>query len=376
MFNRRFTPYIIAATLIACLSALYLGYRAYQNHVEFETFISKSLTFQRPLNKESAFSKHTGRDNSMSAQTSSEGQVPNSIINEISPLSKPTRVRWAPPHLKSRELPEYMLQQLKTQKSVTLTPENTVRQIVETPDGETHEVYVIQGMEFKEGDSITEADLTRPRPLSGPEIAQIEAEALRFRNSPPSDKIVHFRKSEVPEGESIEMYGFKRRIAELEGVSMDEVNRMIATGETKIEMGPITEEMIVDSKEFLEKLGIEEAPPESFRDKNNRSGAQIPIVSSSGSSPIPLTPSESKHIHHEDRHGYKTQSTENTETQLRAGLSEERFSKAQQLIDRYGSEEGLRRFREIDPEAARQFEREGRPPPAREVPGKTESSTR
>ena len=43
-------------------------------------------------------------------------------------------------------------------------------------------------------------------------------------------------------------------------------------------------------------------------------------------------------------------------------LSLERFDKARQLIDEYGTEEGLRRFREMDPEEARQFERERRKP--------------
>ena len=44
-------------------------------------------------------------------------------------------------------------------------------------------------------------------------------------------------------------------------------------------------------------------------------------------------------------------------------LSPDRFDKAQQLIDQYGTEEGLRRLRESDPDAARQFERERRSPP-------------
>lgn len=63
------------------------------------------------------------------------------------------------------------------------------------------------------------------------------------------------------------------------------------------------------------------------------------------------------------------------DTHLDKPLSPERFDKAQQLIDQYGAEEGLRRLRESDPEAARQFEWERRPTPTREVPGKTESST-
>ena len=49
------------------------------------------------------------------------------------------------------------------------------------------------------------------------------------------------------------------------------------------------------------------------------------------------------------------------EAELNKGLSPEHFNKAQQLIDQYGTEEGLRRLRESDPEAARQFERERSP---------------
>ncbi len=67
--------------------------------------------------------------------------------------------------------------------------------------------------------------------------------------------------------------------------------------------------------------------------------------------------------------------TESIETQLKEQLSPERFSKAQQLIDEYGTEEGLRRLRESDPDAARRFERERRPPPTREAPDEVESST-
>ena len=48
------------------------------------------------------------------------------------------------------------------------------------------------------------------------------------------------------------------------------------------------------------------------------------------------------------------------EAELSGGVSADRFDKAQQLIDQYGTEEGLRRLRESDPEAARQFE--GHPP--------------
>ena len=49
---------------------------------------------------------------------------------------------------------------------------------------------------------------------------------------------------------------------------------------------------------------------------------------------------------------------ESIKAQLREQLSPERFDKVQQLIDQYGTEEGLRRLRESDPDAAERFERE------------------
>lgn len=63
-------------------------------------------------------------------------------------------------------------------------------------------------------------------------------------------------------------------------------------------------------------------------------------------------------------------------------LSSEQREQAQQLFDQYGTEEGLRRLREMDPDAARRFEsdksrpgQERRPLPAREVPDEDKSST-
>ena len=54
-------------------------------------------------------------------------------------------------------------------------------------------------------------------------------------------------------------------------------------------------------------------------------------------------------------------------SELIEGLSTNPADRAQKLIDQYGTEEGLRRLREVDPEAARQFEREHSPKPPRDV---------
>ena len=56
-------------------------------------------------------------------------------------------------------------------------------------------------------------------------------------------------------------------------------------------------------------------------------------------------------------------SAESIETQFKERLSPDRFDKVQELIKQYGTEEGARRFRDTDPKAARQFDRERRKPP-------------
>ena len=56
-------------------------------------------------------------------------------------------------------------------------------------------------------------------------------------------------------------------------------------------------------------------------------------------------------------------------------LSPSQREQAKQLFDQHGTEEGLRRLRESDPEAARQFERERRPVPSRDVPDKGQSES-
>lgn len=66
----------------------------------------------------------------------------------------------------------------------------------------------------------------------------------------------------------------------------------------------------------------------------------------------------------------------NLEARSLEELSQEQREKAKQFFDAYGSEEGLRRFGDIDPEAARQFEWEWRKPPALSEPDKAASSTR
>ncbi len=99
--------------------------------------------------------------------------------------------------------------------------------------------------------------------------------------------------------------------------------------------------------------------------------------------PEPETSVTSDHVHHGDRHVHEPPTLQppaptaakGVEARGWEGLSLKQREEAKQLFDQYGTEEGLRRFRDTDPEAARQFERERRKPPVPSDSGE-EPSTR
>ena len=93
--------------------------------------------------------------------------------------------------------------------------------------------------------------------------------------------------------------------------------------------------------------------------------------------PEPKISVTSDHVHHEDRHVHEPPTpSHGTDIQPPAlapaksveahgweGLSQEQREEAKQLFNRYGTAEGLRRLREMDPNAAAQFDWERREPP-------------
>ena len=98
----------------------------------------------------------------------------------------------------------------------------------------------------------------------------------------------------------------------------------------------------------------------------------------------PKIPVTTDHVHHEDRHVHESPTLQpptpaaakGVEANGWKGLSPEQRDQAKQFSDQYGTEEGLRRFREMDPEAAAQFEREQRKPPVPSEPNDAAPSTR
>ena len=92
--------------------------------------------------------------------------------------------------------------------------------------------------------------------------------------------------------------------------------------------------------------------------------------------PEPKISATTEHVHQKDRHVHEPPTIQSpvptaakgVEADGWAGLSPAQREEAKQFFDQYGTEEGLRRFREMDPEAAVQFEREQRKPPVPSEP--------
>lgn len=49
MFNHRFFPYVIGVCIVALISVSYVGYRAYQKHIELQAFMSNAQAFNRSI---------------------------------------------------------------------------------------------------------------------------------------------------------------------------------------------------------------------------------------------------------------------------------------------------------------------------------------
>ena len=258
---------------------------------------------------------------------------------------------------------------------------------IQLPDGKIHVIYLPAAIEDMEGDIVVSEELANSPAL---------VPAWEF------EKPMSVQDSDIPEGETAESYLEKMEWGSLLGVSIEEVEKMMENGHIPqrkiISRSPVVEFSI----EAL--IGDDNPPRSSGRvDDALRSGehrAEVP-VSDEGlpegargavvASDVPLSPSDLPDIVKPTPVSQrvadieKQLTPEGIEGELSGELSTDPFDKAQQLIDQYGTEEGLRRLREMDTEAARRFEsdksrpgRERRPVPSRDVPdgGQSESGSK
>lgn len=375
MLNRRFAPYLITAGMLALLVASYLGYREYQNYVVHEEFMSQALAFQRTLDKDT-----TPDTDSVDRQTTQqEGNAASparAVVsnqtgrsnNQEDSSSTPVKVQMLTPEqvakysdgdpngsvaIKGNPLPDGPDRSWGRDELVT--------QLVELPDGTVVEILSTPGLELQEGDRVSP----------------------QFIANNMSDRITHVEmedgtKYDVPIGVAPDEFIDKVAWAHHLGISVEEADRMIANREliVKSEGESMTNEeegimakllnKIPKFASFLQSerpdlLDAEPAPDNMHQQSPKSGGGELEGADSS-SAPFPLIPAESESIPQDTIKRQVPVPSEpptasNPKMESRDGLSPERFDKAQQLIDQYGAEEGLRRLREIDPDAARQFER-------------------
>ena len=438
MFNRRFFPYIVVMGIVVLLVVSYFGFKVYQNHVEFKTFMSNAQAFNRSVAHDETH-EHTYRSDEHTHGAENHLHLPFSEAELSSPdlsTTAPQRpfVRNMPlaAKLSGREIAAALFEWVDTGEKSDLMEayikklqannpyHGKVIQRVVTPDGQIHTVLVPEGYEYQEGDAILKSEVD-------PSTAVISF------GGEPMHLIVAGVRYDVPE----EYYSIKDPYEREEyfnkftwsienGVSMDEVELKVAQGELDFSLSEAAKKSIDEGKEqeeraqwladqFAKPLPPDRPPvkvrflPDEGEDalpgwmrklqRNPQlgSGAAADGRKYSAGSPvseggIPLdtnttparsdlplfqsdlsTPFESESTAQgEAIHGTtqtpKPPTVDILETQLREQLSPERVSKVEQLIGQYGTEEGLRRLRQTDPDAARQFERQRSTPPTRSEP--------
>ena len=347
MFDHRFTPYLVVAGLIALISVCYIGYREYQKHTKFEAFMSK---VQSPLDNdanppEQMATLSQGTDTGAPVSTARhriDASVPPIQVGIISKEDEETAfepIDW------SKVSPELRA------KWEHFDPGPMILQRIQTPNGKVHFIELPAGIDY------SEVDIT------------VSEEMARQSTLPPTgsfDEIVSVKKSDIPEGEDVEEYIYKKRWALFLGVSVEEVGKQIERGH--LPPRPfITERTSAIEFPIEALIGDDDQPRNSGSvDNSLLSGehrAETPVSVGGDAEDVRGAPVRSDMPQEikpalQDMVDLEKQLTpEGVKAQLEQSVSPDRFDEMQRLIKQYGTEEGVRRFREGAPEEARQFER-------------------
>ena len=290
-----------------------------------------------------------------------------------------------------------------------LKSDNVVQHVV-APDGKLHQVIVPRYSQYEEGDAILQSELDPPMLLE------------EFQNPKQGRGKLIIEGVEYPMPDEFhtiadpyerEAYLNKFAWSIKNGVSMAEVEKKVAKGELDFSLSEDAKRHVDEHEAMMERYKMLAFIPPPLSDKspvkvsflpnegedalpgwmrkgegnrpsgsNEASGggtysetdtvsegsipfdtdtapvrSDVPLSSSSlpGMAKSPPSPQNVADLE-------KQLTPAGIEAELSEEVSADRFDKVQQLIDKYGSEEGLRRFREMDPEAARQFEREQHKP--------------
>lgn len=418
MLKRGFIPYIVGGCIIGFIFVFYVVYREYQDYVKLKTDLSDAQAFNRSVEHGEIdehvhlINAHThgsgNTDSSAKGDTTSssffKGKEGNEYVYEVNGIPMYSNIPMS-------DEAAGALTWVKTGKmtpgaeySLATRPNyrHKVVQRVVTPDGQLHNVIVPSFSMYEEGDVILESEIKSARHLlEGPS----EPKRLSF-NIDGVDYPMPEEYYTIEDRYAREVYFEKFRVSIERGISMEEVDKQIEAGEISLaKLSDLAQHSIEQLDKQMEraKMLLPEMPilsdkppvkvnflPDEGKDAlpGWRRKMQSPFPSREGDkdlgeayseadavseriidedvvdSDVPFSPSELPGKSESTPSSPSVSDLEKQlapvgiEAELTEGLSPERFDKAQQLVDQYGTVEGLRRLREVDPEAARRFERE------------------
>ena len=403
----------------------YVSYKADQNHKEWVAEMTAfQRSIEGGHDHSSRPHIHHGEEESIAARietTEHEGDTPAFVgmtpDGEYSyNIAGHHYISEEPMSQKSIEIQNYLITGEMTplveetmrdaQMGRDLNFEGKVIQTVLGPDGQRHQVLVPRDKQYEEGDTILKSE-TNNLLLT---LAAHAENPWRDKKIITDEGEVHYLPSEyaaIEDPYEREAY-FKKFDQSIQlGTSIARIEQMIAAGKLDLSLTETEKEMIAQQQAILERnrafspgsAPLSDKPPvkvsflpddgphalpgwmqkmqapssSSESDKalggmyseadgvskesiGAASRSDVPRALSDLSSVVESTPSPPSVDDIE-----KQLAPQGIEAELTEGLSPERFDKAKQLIDQYGTAEGLRRLWEIDPEAARRFEQGRRP---------------
>ena len=392
------------SNLIRCLVALGVvflfgvGYHFYNSHVEFREFMRGHLEFkktfldtevldaeeaQHSLDKESDVTNDSTTLGEQDWSTYDKQEWATHWSNQ-----KPIKVRYARTSMPDDEGVKTVPHE---GPPITYYRKDLIPQLVETPDGQVHKMYWFE--KLKPGQAVPPPEYW------------------------PGDKVfIDGLVYDVPPDETTDSYIDKIHLSTMYDVPLESVGSLIEEGvipssPIDAQNDPLFDDPLFVTREdsrpvearspwLLSDWGLSESDLSKivYLDENDQpipdwvppggdggviegvSSGEIDTALDSASEQSPLADDSDNSLADnfekpklpESMVAPEKQLTPaEIEAELSKGVSPERFDKAQELFDQYSIEERLRRLRELresDPDAARQFERERSPKPARDVP--------
>lgn len=405
MAKRRVRPYILAVCILAVLSVSYLGVRAYQRHVELKQVLSDAQAFNRKSSEHHVHNQteednhhvHSSDMHTHGRVNSSSGLIEHNAHSHTDyPKGKEDLelAEW----VHTGKLTPFVEQELKRREEFRRNHNvGRLLQQVVTPDGQLGQVVVYEYNMYEEGDAIFQSELVTPE--SRPDLFPAKpwrGRALILPEIVDPEGVRHYLPDEyyeITDPYEREEYFNKFEHSIVLGISMDAVEAKIAAGELAVSLSDADKQQLderlarhaaIEERNRLRDMGWPkptplDKPPVKVRFKpeseivdglSRSKNREFEVASDDSSSATDVgseQPQSNGQIGQYEDHSFPISKEEvedaspfpdnpTPETieaqlnELKNQLPPEQFSKAQRLLDEFGTDEGLRQLREMPPE--------------------------